>query len=117
LEQFLIILAILGLGGGVAYLISRRGSKVDYNTETYSREIIMTPEEEAQVLETTFEVLEVEHEQDEEFKDNVTKLKDEVDLMSDTDVADYINSFLQLGNDPTDDKLDLHGDGGVSTDT
>jgi hypothetical protein len=93
MTQFIIILLLTGGLFGSLYLLFGRGRKVDYNPEGFSPDLTLSPEEEAETLEVEYEILEVEHTQDEEFENNVTKIKEETSLMSPIDLADDINSF------------------------
>jgi predicted nucleic acid-binding protein len=95
MEATIVIIILLLIGGlfGSLYLLFGRGRKVDYNPEGFSPDLTLSPEEEAETLETEFEVLKVEKAQDEEFENNVTKIKEETSLMSPIDLADDINSF------------------------
>lgn len=111
MEVILTIILTLVTAGSLYLLFGRGRGKVDYNPEDFVPDTELSPEEEAEVLEATFEVLEVEHEQDKEFENNVSKIEEEVSSMSDIDLVNYANSFFPT-NEPeeghalvvTDDK-------------
>ncbi len=105
MEATIVIIILLLTGGlfGSLYLLFGRGRKVDYNPEGFSPDLTLSPEEEAETLETEFEILEVENLQDEEFKDNVIKIKEETSLMSPSDLADDINSFYGVDDESSRD--------------
>jgi hypothetical protein len=104
MEATIVIIILLLIGGlfGSLYLLFGRGRKVDYNPEGFSPDLTLSPEEEAETLETEFEVLKVEKAQDEEFENNVTKIKEETSLMSPIDLADDINSFYGVSESRAD---------------
>lgn len=94
------VLALLVLIPSI-YLIFRRGSKQPENSEDkdLNSEVTFTSDEVSDVVETTFEILEEEHLQDEEFENKVIKMESDISVMSDTDVADYINGFFGVSPD------------------
>jgi len=69
-----IVMLIIGGVGTSLFLLWKRGNKVDYNPEDFKDKNELTEEEIQEVLEATYEVLEKEHEQDEEFANKVTKI-------------------------------------------
>ena len=85
------------------YLIFRRGSKIPEGIEDTDSEVKLSMDQVSDVVETTFEIIEEEHLQDEEFENKVTKIKSDFDIMSDADVAEYINDFL--GVDTTENPI------------
>lgn len=106
------------------YLIFRRGSKQPENSEDkdLGSEVKFTSDEVSDVVETTFEILEEEHLQDEEFENKVIKLESDISVMSDTDVANYINGFFGVSPDDnpitcTDDQSKFEWERDSSSDT
>ena len=96
----LLVVIISALVGGLTlYLLRKKNDKVDYNPEDSVRDIELTQEEEAETLETAFDIIEEEHLQDEEFENNVTKIKKEVYELDNSEFADYINGFFGVSPD------------------
>jgi len=98
IEIIMFILGAVGaltLGGSL-FLKFRRGSFMSHSIEESDTEVTLDEEETNEVIEATFEVLEIEREQDAEFENTVTKIKQEVNDLDDGEFADYINSFFGL---------------------
>lgn len=97
------VLSTLGILASL-FLIWRRGSKQPENSElSDSKEYVATvlnDEEMDDVVETTYEILEEEHLQDEEFENKVVKIKTDIEDMSNPDLADFANSLF--GDSPAD---------------
>lgn len=90
--------AIVALGTAIMLFFRNRNKvqyvdeEIDFKKDTYVEDL-------EEVVETTYEVLEVEKEQDEEFNNQVEKIQDEVDDMSNVELANYINEFLGISED------------------
>ena len=97
-EIIIFLLGIISVLGGTLYLKFRRGSFGSHQVEevdpTFTPEVELSEEEKKEVIETTFEVIETEREQDEEFENTVTKIKTEVNDLNNDEFADYINNFF-----------------------
>lgn len=95
------IISFLGLGGGLlAFFLWRRGRKVDYNPEDPVVKKIYNQEDVEDIVETSFEVLEVEEKANEEFDNKVVRLEQEIRAMGDDDLVEYFNThFLATGDD------------------
>ena len=81
---------------------------MSHSIEETDVEVTLDEEETDEVIEATFEVLEIEREQDEEFENKVTKIKQEVHDLDDGEFAEYINDFF--GVSPPDNPIVCTGD-------